>query len=125
MNTKSTLHRLSLKSSAGVAAFFTLSAVAFAAINGQPSESSSVSRAEAVSLVDLNLATPAGLSAARDRVKKTARRLCARVSDPLDLSRQTNYVECVNDAVDSAMLKIAESAPGLVAQSNSVQRNVR
>lgn len=120
MNTNATLHRLGRKTSVGAAALLTLSVVAFTAIAGQ-TESPSKSRSEAVSLAGLNLATPGGMAAAQERVHKTARRLCLQLSDATDLSRQANYVECVDEAVASAMLQITGSVPGLVAQSNSGQ----
>ncbi len=55
-------------------------------------------RAQKVSLSDLDLSTFAGQEAARERLHQMARRLCAQVEDELDLSRQPNYVKCVEAA---------------------------
>ena len=119
MNTHTTHHRLGRKVSVGAAALL-LSVIPFAAFAGQ-SRSPSESRSEAVSLAGLDLATPGGMAAAQERVHKTARRLCFQLSDAADLSRQANYVQCVDEAVASAMLQISGSVPGLVAQSTSGQ----
>jgi UrcA family protein len=51
-----------------------------------------------VSLSDLNLSTVAGQEAARERLHQTARRLCERVEDEHDLSHQSNYLKCMEQA---------------------------
>jgi len=56
-------------------------------------------RTQKVSLADLDLSTFAGQAAARERLHQMARRLCGQVEDELDLSRQPNYVKCVDGAV--------------------------
>ena len=119
MNTNNVLVSLGRKTSVG-AALLSLSVMASAAIAGH-SENPSRSRSAAVSLAGLDLATPAGMAAAQERVHQTARRLCFQLSDAADLSRQSNYVQCVDEAVASAMLQISRSVPGLVAQSTSGQ----
>jgi UrcA family protein len=98
---------------------------AAAAVAAQPPDSANKTRSQTVSLADLDLSTPGGMSAARERVHKTAQRLCFQLADPEDLSHQANYVKCVDDAVADAMLKVTGPAPGLVAQSRAGQRNVR
>jgi UrcA family protein len=55
-------------------------------------------RAKQVSLADLDLSTIQGQETARERLHQMARHLCARVEDDLDLSKQTNYVRCVDQA---------------------------
>lgn len=55
-------------------------------------------RAKLVSLADLNLSTVGGQEAARERLHQTARQLCAQVEDDLDLSHQSNYLKCVEEA---------------------------
>jgi UrcA family protein len=55
-------------------------------------------RAQQVSLADLNLSTGDGQKAARERLHQMARRLCAQIEDELDLSHQSNYVKCVDEA---------------------------
>jgi UrcA family protein len=126
MNPETNLYRLNLKTSVRAAAVLTLSVIAAtAAVAAQPSYSANNTRSKTVSLADLDLSTPAGMNAARERVKKTARRLCVLLADPADLSHQSNYVKCVDDAVTGAMLQVTEHALGLVAQSPAEQRNVR
>ncbi len=126
MNTKTTLHNLSLRPALGVAAMLTIPVIAFAAANvEQPSASPSVTRSATVSLGDLDLQSPAGLNVAHDRVRKVARHLCSSLSDAQDLSRGANYVICVDEAVTDAMLKIAGSRSSRIAQSPAGQRNAR
>jgi UrcA family protein len=103
-----------------VAAVLSLSIMASVAMAAQ-SENPSKSRSAAVSLAGLDLATPGGMAAAQERVHQTARRLCFQLSDAADLSRQSNYVQCVDEAVASAMLQISGSVPGLVARSTPGQ----
>ena len=113
MYTKTILPNHNAKASFAVAAMLTMPMVAFAVTNSaRPTESPNMTRSATVSLADLDLTTPAGLNAARDRVNKTARHLCSSVSDPLDLSHHANYVICVDEAVAGAMLKIAQSPEG-------------
>ena len=69
-------------------------------------------RAQQVSLTDLNLSTVAGQAAARERLHQMARRLCAQMEDELDLSHQTNYVKCVEEAT-------AQTLPHLDAMIHS------
>jgi UrcA family protein len=64
----------------------------------QAADATNGARAKTVSLTDLNLSTVAGQDAARDRLHQMARRLCAQVKDELDLSHQSNYVKCVEEA---------------------------
>jgi UrcA family protein len=90
---------------------------AFAAADAMAAEHSKI-----VSLADLDLSTPAGLSLARERIHQSARKLCEQVSDPLDLSRQSNYVACVDESVTQAMAHITGVTPTLVAQSQSAAR---
>ena len=119
MNTNQNRISFGRKASVG-AALLSLSVIAFAASAAQ-FESTSLSRSESVPLADLDLATPKGMAAAQERVRRTARRLCFQLSDAADLSRQSNYAQCVDEAVASAMLQISGSVPGLVARSTPGQ----
>ena len=78
------------------------------------SKPSSETRSAAVSIADLDLSTPDGLSAARDRLRTAARRLCKRVANPDDLSRESNYTACVDEAFTNALAKLNERAVGVV-----------
>ena len=124
MNTKTILSRFDFRTTTRAAAML-LAIACTTATAGQPSEIHGTTGSATVSLAGLDLSTPEGKTAAHDRVNMAARRLCFKLSDSNDLSRQSNYVACVNDAVATAMLKITERAPGLVAQSSAGERNVR
>ena len=91
------------------------------AVAGPNTESAPVTRSAKVSLADLDLSTPQGARAARERLRQTARHLCDRVADELDLSRQTNYVACVDETLAAALRKVNEpaatSAPGTSVQT--------
>jgi UrcA family protein len=56
-----------------------------------------------VSLADLDLSTEQGMQMARDRLDKTARRLCKQVVNPWALSHHTQYLRCVDDATTAAL----------------------
>ena len=76
-----------------------------AALADQPQ--AAVSRSARVSLTDLDLSTPEGAQAARERVRATARRLCGQLIDPLDLGLSAHFVACVDRAVAAALRQIA------------------
>jgi UrcA family protein len=59
-------------------------------------------RAKKVSLADIDLSTVEGQRAARERLHQTARHLCSRVADDLDLSHHANYLACVDLAMAKA-----------------------
>jgi UrcA family protein len=89
--------------------------------NDQPAHSDPDSRTSKVSLSDLNLTTPEGIRAARERLHREARRVCAQVSDELDLSHQTNFVACVDEALTKALRQVAPSALVAGAAAASTQ----
>jgi UrcA family protein len=86
---------------------------AVATIGHQPAPVTSYSRTSKVSLADLDLTTPEGARAARERLRKEARRLCSQVADSEDLSHQTNFVACVDETLANARRQVA--GPALVA----------
>jgi len=51
-----------------------------------------------VTLSDLDLKTPAGAQAARDRIRKEALRLCRRFSDERRISYRETLADCVRQA---------------------------
>jgi UrcA family protein len=75
-----------------------------------------------VSLAGIDLNTPEGRDLARGKLRKTARTVCARVADELDLSHQSNFVKCEDDAVAKAMQQVdalaRNSAPQHAVASN-------
>ena len=77
----------------------------------------SVTRSAKVSIAGLDLSTPQGAHAARERLRQTARKLCAQVADELDLSHHANYVACVDQSVAKSMQQIAP--PSIVAGSTA------
>jgi UrcA family protein len=77
----------------------------------------SVARSAKVSIAGLDLSTPQGARAARERVRQTARKLCAQVADELDLSHHANYVACVDQSVAQAMQQVAP--PSIVVGSTA------
>ena len=103
-------------------AAFASALVAAAMLLGSASAADMPSKSKQLSFVDLDLATPAGVNAARERVHQAARLLCGRVSDPLDLSRTTNFLKCVDLAMSGAMphwdALISRSSAGAMVASN-------
>jgi UrcA family protein len=83
------------------------------AVAGPQTDTAPVTRSAKVSLVGLDLSTPEGARAARERLRETARRLCTQVADSLDLSHQSNFVACVEESLMKAQGQIA--TPSLVA----------
>ena len=95
-------------------AFLALCALASLNVVAGPQTSTvPVTRSARVSLADLDLKTPEGARAARERLRETARRLCTQVADSLDLSHQPNFVKCVDDTLAKALKQVA--TPALVA----------
>jgi UrcA family protein len=62
-----------------------------------------VTRVAKVSLVDLDLSTPEGMRAGRDRLHTIARRLCAQLAHSGSLSYQPNFAACVDDTLAAAL----------------------
>jgi len=70
-------------------------------------------RVAVVSLTDLNISTPQGARAARDRLRETARRLCSLVQDSRDLGHQQHFVACVEETLADALHQL--EIPALTA----------
>jgi UrcA family protein len=103
-----------LKANFRSAALLALCALTSAsAVAGSQTGAAPVTRSAKVSLADLDLSTPDGARAARERLRQTARRLCGQVADSLDLSHQANFVACVNETLAKALRQVA--TPALVA----------
>lgn len=56
-----------------------------------------------VSLADVNLATPAGISAARQRLAVAAKRLCRKFSDSRKVDDSQNQVDCYRETLANAL----------------------
>jgi len=61
-----------------------------------------------VSLEALDLSTPQGVREARERVRRAARRVCAKVADSADMQTKLRYISCIDEAMDRAMARIDE-----------------
>jgi UrcA family protein len=59
-----------------------------------------------VSLADLDLATPEGARAARDRLAKTANRLCRKFSDERKVSNVATLADCTRDTLNEALKRL-------------------
>jgi len=79
-------------------------AISAAALADEPQ--AAVSRSARVSLTDLDLSTPEGMQAARERVRATARRSCLQLADPDDLYALWTFEACVDRAVAGALRQI-------------------
>jgi UrcA family protein len=114
MNTATLLAPAScLKANIRTTALLALCVFASAAVAGPQTDTEPVTRSAKVSLVGLDVSTPEGASAARERLHQAARRLCSQVADHLDLSHQHNFVACVDESLTKALRQI--SIPSLVA----------
>jgi UrcA family protein len=91
--------------------------VAFVGLNSAAvaDQVSGGTRIKTVSLADIDLSTVEGQRAAHERLHQAARRLCSIVADELDLSRQANYVACV----DMAMAKADRQLQAMVSRSGA------
>ena len=103
-----------------------LSTVALVVVQGFSStvfagDSVGDSRSARVSFGDLNLSTPQGVEAARERIHQTARRLCTKVADRNDRSRRENFISCVQSAMAGAVPRL-EALARLNAASQIAQQ---
>jgi UrcA family protein len=81
-----------------------------------PAHAAEANAAATVSLAGLDLSTDTGRQAARDRVFKTAQRLCERVVNPWSMSAHQDYLHCVDASVADAIEKMQTLV--LVANAN-------
>ena len=59
-----------------------------------------------VSLAGLDLSTPAGQSAAKERVHQAARAVCNRAQDQYALAPHIDYINCVARAENTALQQV-------------------
>lgn len=97
-----------LKVGLATTALLALGVLAPAAEAAPTSDTAPVTRSAKVSLAGLDLSTPDGARAARERLRGTARRLCAQVADDLDLSHQPNFIACVDETLAAALRQATE-----------------
>jgi UrcA family protein len=113
-----------IKADLPATALLALCVLASAAEAAPPSDTAPVTRSAKVSLAGLDLSTPDGARAARERLRVTARRLCARVADDLDLSHHANFVACVDETL-AAALRRATELDASTATAKSAQSRAR
>jgi UrcA family protein len=97
-----------LKADLSTTVLLALCVLASAAGAAPTSDTAPVTRSAKLSLAGLDLSTPDGARAARERLRGTARRVCAQVADDLDLSHQSNFVACVDEALAAALRQATE-----------------
>jgi UrcA family protein len=100
----------SKRTGAMVALLALTSAIALA---DQPPQRIAEIRAAKVSLAGLDLSTPEGARAARDRIKIVAERLCFQMSDPSLIDNQATYNVCVLESLAATVRRI--NAPTVTA----------
>jgi UrcA family protein len=98
-----------LKGTIPTTALLALCVLASAAVTAPAAAATPAARSANVSLAGLDLSTPEGVRLARERLRGAARRLCSQVADDLDLSRQTNFVACVDETLAAALRKVTET----------------
>jgi UrcA family protein len=101
-------------------ALVTLSAIASVPGIADQLAASASSRVEDVSLADLNLSTPEGLHAARERLRLMAQRVCAEHPDSHDPPSQPNFVACVDGTLTAALGQIRQSTFNTVTRGANV-----
>jgi UrcA family protein len=106
MTTETQLHRYSVRPHTPIrtAAFVALFALASAA---------HATRVAKVSLAGLDLSTPEGAPAARERLRIVAQHLCFQLSDPRKIDFRAAYEFCVAETLADAVRRL--NAPALAA----------
>ncbi|MFL6604679.1 MAG: UrcA family protein [Steroidobacteraceae bacterium] len=102
------------------AALVTLSAIASVPGIANELAVSASSRVEDVSLADLNLSTPEGLRAARERLRLMAQRVCREHPDSRGPPSQPNFVACVDSTITAALGQIRSSTLNAVTRAANV-----
>lgn len=105
---------MNLKSCQTSATLLTFIAVMGAAAAGEPATMPAVSRVWDVSLTDLNLSTPAGVKAARERLRAMAQRVCTQHAD----GPMPNFAACVESTLAGALRQV-----GALKQINATARH--
>lgn len=59
-----------------------------------------------VSLADLDLSTHEGVRVAYERVRRAARRVCAKVANSAEMQTQLKYITCIDDAMAPSVARI-------------------
>ena len=108
----------SRRASLGVAVAALLAIVSVHTYADPPAATAAPSRVSDVSLADLNLSTPEGMSAARERLHTMAERMCAEQAS----ASQPNFASCVDSTVAGALRQIDALKQIKQTSSHSVTR---
>jgi UrcA family protein len=73
-----------------------------------------------ISLAGLDLSTPEGMAAARERVHQAARQLCSEVAHSTDVAHQPNFIKCVDATMASAFQRLSGPKPVAADASTAV-----
>jgi UrcA family protein len=111
------VRRLNLKTALSALTIISMGAFGTATMAQEPSARLIVTGTAKVSLTGLDLSTPDGVRAARQRVRAAAQRVCAKVADSADMSTRLNYLTCIENAMASTVAQIEA-----LAIKNSAQR---
>jgi UrcA family protein len=71
-----------------------------------------------LTVADLDLANPADVAIARERIHQAARKLCDRVEDLASVSHQPDYLACVADAMAKAEPRLQRLAAEKVRETH-------
>jgi UrcA family protein len=97
--------------SAPLAVLTVLSVLGSATTMAQQPQGVAESASAKTSLAGLDLSTPEGMAAAKERVHQAARKVCSRIQHSTDLDHQANFIECVDATMASALLQLSNPKP--------------
>ncbi len=97
--------------SAPLAVLTVLSVIGSATTMAQQPEGVAESASAKASLAGLDLSTPEGMVVAKERVHQTARKVCSRIQHSTDLDHQSNFIECVDATMTSALQQLSDPKP--------------
>jgi UrcA family protein len=76
-----------------------------------------------VVLADLDLATPAGLNEAHQRLAAAAKRLCQKFSDNRRISDRATFIDCYHETLADATKNFSAQVEAMGTQGTQVARN--
>lgn len=91
-----------------------------ATIADQQAASAPNTHVATISLADLDLSTPEGMRAARDRLETMARRVCAKLVPSHDPSHHPVFIACVDDTLAGALRQANASGSETVTRAAKV-----
>src|SRR5580700_2675396 len=93
-------------------------ALPIAALAQQPSGAAPASAAE-VSLAGLDITTPVGAAAARNRLHETARQICSQPVGNLEPSDRADFLSCIDNTLISELKQVNGSARAAIVAGGS------